>query len=156
MPPNEFARRYLEDLLSFFGLNTRVEDNFNEEDRVVELVVPSSALNGFLIGQRGRNLHSIQHLLNLVVRKEGYEEVAVVVDIAGYKREHYDRLSRQAENIARSVVESGIEQALEPMSAAERRAIHQAISAIEGVNSESAGEGRDRHVVIKSTKKPKT
>ena len=147
MPANEFARRYLEDLLSFFGLNTRVEDHV--ADNTIELMVPSSRLNGFLIGQRGQNLRSLQHLTNMAVRRGGYDEMTVVIDVAGYKKQRYDRLARQARGLAEEVLSSGQPKELEPMNAAERRVVHQAIGEIAGLSSESSGEGRDRHIVIK-------
>lgn len=147
LPVNEFARRYLEDLLSFFGLNTRVEDSLSEE--VVELNVPSSGLNGFLIGKHGQNLRSLQHLMNLVIRRSGYDDITVVVDIAGYKRQRNERLAQHTRSLAEEVLSSGIEKSLLPMSAAERRVIHQVIGEIEGLMSESQGEGRDRHVIIR-------
>ncbi len=149
MPANEFARRYLEDLLSFFGLNTSVEDQL--VDSTVELMVPSSRLNGFLIGQRGQNLQSMQHLTNMAVRRGGYEDVTVVIDVAGYKKQRYERLARQAQGIAEEVLASGQDRELEPMNPAERRVVHQAIGEIEGLSSDSSGEGRDRHIVIKKT-----
>lgn len=149
IPVNEFARRYLEDLLSFFGLNTRVEDKLNEG--VVELNVPTSALNGFLIGQHGQNLRSIQYLLNLVTRQAGYEETTVVIDIAGYRRQQAERLTKRIVGIIDEVKASGEERKLEPMSAADRRVVHQAVTEADGVESASAGEGRDRAVVIRKS-----
>jgi spoIIIJ-associated protein len=147
VPANEFARRYLEDLLSFFGLNTRVDDKLDEN--VVELAVPSRHLNGFLIGQRGQNLRSLQHLMNMVVRRGGYDEITVVIDIAGYRAQANRRLAEKAKALALEVLESGEERTFLPMSAGDRRVIHQTIGEIEGVESESSGEGRDRHVVIR-------
>lgn len=147
--PNEFARHYLEDLISFFGLNTKVEDNF--EEGTVELKVPSTRLNGFLIGQRGQNLRAIQHLTNMAIRSAGFEEVTVVIDVANYKEHRNQRLARKVQGIAADVAASGSEHKLEPMSAYERRVVHKAIGESKGVTSESTGEGRERQVVIKPT-----
>lgn len=149
VPAPEYARRYLEDLLSFFGLNVRVEANV--DDRTVELNVPTSALNGFLIGQHGQNLRSLQYLMNMVLRAQGYEETMVVVDVAGYKRQRHARLAEQAGHMAKEVLSTGQDKHLQPMGAAERRVVHQAIGDIDGVESASEGDGRDRHIVIKPT-----
>ncbi len=147
IPAPEFARRYLEDLLSFFGLNTKVEDS--ESEGVVELAVPSTRLNGFLIGSGGQNLRSLQHLLNTVVHAKGYEGVTVVIDIAGYRKQHQEKVAERAVELAQKAIASGETIHLESMSPADRRAAHQALSEIEGITSDSEGEGRDRHIVIK-------
>lgn len=147
---SSFAQKYLEDLLSFFGLNTSVE--VEESDDRLTLQVPSSHLNGFLIGAHGDNLRSLQYLTNMSLRAAGYEDTQVMVDIAGYRQQRNERLTKQADQLAQQVLQSGKELAMEPMSAFERRIVHQAIGEIDGVTSASSGEGRDRHVVIQPTK----
>lgn len=143
----DFAKQFLEDLLSFFGLNTQVEAK-REED-TIQLNVPSSEQNGFLIGQHGDNLRSLQHLTNMALKRSGSENVAVVVDVAGYKAQRSERLSEHVKKLAQEVITSGVEKTLEPMSSYERRVVHKTISEIDGVESGSVGEGRDRRVVIK-------
>lgn len=148
IPVNEFARRYLEDLLSFFGLNVRVEDSLSDEGTTVELNVPSTGLNGFLIGQHGRNLQSIQYLTNMSVRTKGYEQTVIIVDVAGYKRQQRERLQQKARGIIEQVVSSGQTYTFEPMNPAERRVIHQLATEMGSVASASAGDGLGRHVVL--------
>lgn len=145
----DFAQHYLEDLLSFFGLNTTVDAR--EVETTIELEVPSTRLNGFLIGAHGESLRSLQYLTNMALKSSGYEDTVAVIDIAGYKKQQNERLTQQAQKIAQEVRDSGSEHAFEPMSAYERRVVHQAVSEIGGVTSESAGEGRDRHVIVKPT-----
>ncbi len=145
----DFAKQFLEDLLSFFGLNTQVEAK-REED-TIQLNVPSSEQNGFLIGQHGDNLRSLQHLTNMALKRSGSENVAVVVDVAGYKAQRSERLSEHVKKLAQEVITSGVEKTLEPMSSYERRVVHKTISEIDGVESGSVGEGRDRRVVIRSS-----
>ena len=156
IPVNEFARRYLEDLLSFFGLNVRVEDKLTEDGQRVELNVPSTRLNGFLIGQAGRNLGSLEHLTNMAVWAGGYEQIRVGVDVAGYKAQQAQRLTKRTQEVTRTVLDTGQPHEFEPMNAAQRRVIHQTVGEIAGVESASAGEGRTRHVVIKPTSTPST
>src|SRR5687767_3288760 len=130
----DFAQKYLEDLLSFFGLNMQVEAD--EEQDTVMLQVPSTHLNGFLIGAHGENLRSLQYLTNMALRSAGFESMAVV-DIAGYRRQRNERLTARAKQVAEQVLSEGREQTLDPMSAFERRIIHQAVSEVEGVSSQS-------------------
>lgn len=152
MSAREFAVDFLENLVSFFGVNVLVESEEDEEDNVVMLNVPSTHLNGFFIGQKGDNLHALQNLTNMALKSNGYEDVSVTVDVAGYKKQRNQRLQKEVGRIAEGVKESGEDHEMEPMNAYERRITHRAIGDIEGVESESTGEGRDRKVVIKKSK----
>jgi spoIIIJ-associated protein len=142
----QFAKKYLEDLLSFFGLNTDV--HATSEDDVIELEVPSTHLNGFLIGQRGENMRAMQSLVSNALKNKGYEYTRVNVDIAEYKKQRAERLAEQAEVWMQAVKDSGEPMELNPMNAADRRTVHKVAQEF-GIVSESAGEGRDRHVTLK-------
>jgi spoIIIJ-associated protein len=142
-----YAKKYLEDLLSFFGLNTDV--HATSDDEVIQLNVPSTHLNGFLIGQHGDNMRSLQYLTSTALKNNGYEHNRVNVDIAEYKKQRADRLREHAETWVRQVRDSGQPMDLEPMNAADRRIVHQ-LAAEYGLTSESAGDGRDRHIVLKT------
>ncbi len=141
-----YAKKYLEDLLSFFGLNTDV--HATSEDDVIELEVPSTHLNGFLIGQKGENMRSMQFLISSALKNQGFEYTRVNVDVAEYKKQRAQRLSVTAEEWVKKVKESGEPMALQPMNAADRRTVHK-LAQEWGLISESAGEGRDRHIVLK-------
>jgi spoIIIJ-associated protein len=140
-----YAKKYLEDLLSFFGLNTDVYAT--SDDEVIQLNVPSTHLNGFLIGQHGDNMRSLQYLTSTALRNNDYEHNRVNVDIADYKKQRADRLRERAETWVKQVRDSGEPMDLEPMNPADRRVVHQ-LAAEYGLTSESAGDGRDRHIVL--------
>lgn len=141
-----YAKKFLEDLLSFFGLNTDVRAT--SEDDVIELEVPSTHLNGFLIGQRGENMRAMQFMVSNALKNQGYQYTRVNVDVAEYKKQRAERLAAQAEDWMKKVKESSQPMELKPMNAADRRTIHK-VAQEYGVTSESAGEGRDRHIVLK-------
>ncbi len=145
-----FAKKYLEDLLSFFGLNTDVYAT--SDDEVIQLSVPSTHLNGFLIGQRGENMRSLQYLTSTALKNNGHEYNRVNVDIADYKKQRADRLRTKAEDWVKKVKDSKEPLELEPMNAADRRVVHQLASEY-GLASESAGFGRDRHIVLSAQNK---
>lgn len=145
-----YAKKYIEDILSFFGLNTDVQAR-QAEDRVIELSVPSTHLNGFLIGQRGDTLRSLQFMVNTALRAQGHDDYRVSLDIADYKRHRQDRLAEQVEKWVDEVKKSGEAMELRPMNAADRRVVHQVVGEDSKVTSESLGEGRDRRVVIAPT-----
>jgi spoIIIJ-associated protein len=141
-----YAKKYLEDLLSFFGLNTDVYAT--SDDEVIQLNVPSTHLNGFLIGQRGENMRSLQYLTSTALKNNNYANNRVNVDIAEYKKQRADRLRDKAEAWVKEVRDSGEPMNLDPMNAADRRVVHK-LAAEYGLTSESAGEGRERHIVLK-------
>ena len=141
-----YAQKYLEDLLSFFGLNTQVDAT--HDDEVIQLNVPSTAMNGFLIGQHGDTMRSLQYIVSTALKNQGHEFWRVNVDIAGYKQQRADRLSEVAEEWVAKVKSSGEPMELKPMNAADRRIIHK-LADESGLMTESVGEGRDRRVVLK-------
>lgn len=144
----QFAKKYLEDLLTFFGLNTAVEASADGE--VIQLNVPSTNLNGFLIGQRGDNMRALQYLTSTALKNNDFEHARVNVDVAEYKKQRNDRLREKATDWVKQVVASGEPMDLQPMNAADRRVIHQ-LAVEYNLASESAGDGRDRHIVLKPT-----
>ncbi|MBX6334832.1 single-stranded DNA-binding protein [Candidatus Saccharibacteria bacterium] len=141
-----YAKKYLEDLLSFFGLNTDVYAT--SEDDVIELEVPSTRLNGFLIGQKGENMRAMQFLVSSALKNQGFEYTRVNVDVAEYKKQRARRLAKTAETWVKKVKETGEPMELKPMNAADRRTVHK-VAAEWGIVSESIGEGKDRRVVLK-------
>jgi len=142
-----YAKKYLEDLLSFFGLNTDVYAT-TEDHEAIELNVPSTHLNGFLIGQRGDTMRSLQYVISSALKSQNFQHTRVNVDIADYKKHRAERLVKEAEDWFKEVQDSGKPKELAPMNAAERRVLHQAASDY-GLQTESIGEGRDRHIVLK-------
>lgn len=141
-----FAKKYLEDVLSFFGLNTEV--HVSCDDEVIELTVPSTAMNGFLIGQRGDTLRSLQQLISTTLKNREAEVNRVNLDIADYKKQRNERLVEKVADWVKQVRDSGESMDLPMMNAAERRVVHQAISDYSDVETQSEGEGRDRHIVL--------
>lgn len=142
-----YAKKYLEDLLSFFGLNTDVYAT-TEDEEVIELNIPSTHLNGFLIGQRGETMRALQFVVSSALKNQNYTYTRVNVDVAEYKKQRADRLATTAEEWIKKVQDSGAPYELRPMNAADRRVIHR-VAADAGIVSDSVGEGRDRHIVLK-------
>jgi spoIIIJ-associated protein len=146
----QYAKRYLEDVLSFFGLNVEVYAT-NSDDEVIELHVPSSHLNGFLIGQRGETMRALQFMVMNALRNGDYVVTRVNVDVADYKKHRSDRLAEEAQEWVDKVKASGESMELKPMNPADRRTIHK-LADEAGIQTESVGEGRDRHIVLKPAK----
>ena len=106
---------------------------------------------GVLIGRRGETMESLSYLTSLVINRMEGSYVKLGLDVAGYRGKREDDLAALAGRIAERVKRTGCYYEMEPMNPYERHLIHTAIAAIDGVRSESTGEGTDRRVVIYST-----
>ncbi len=106
---------------------------------------------GALIGRRGETMESLSYLASLVVNRMEGPYVKLGLDVGGYRNKREDDLSALAKRIADRVIRTGCYYEMEPMNPYERHIIHTAIAEIDGVRSESKGEGPARHVVLYST-----
>lgn len=106
---------------------------------------------GALIGRRGETMESLSYLASLVANRLEGDYIKLGLDVAGYRDKRESDLTALAQRIGAKVRKTGRSFAMEPMNPYERRIIHSAISKMEGVRSESKGEGPARHVVLYST-----
>ena len=106
---------------------------------------------GVLIGRRGETMESLSYLTSLVVNRMEGSYVKLGLDVAGYRGKREDDLAALAGRLCERVKRTGCYYEMEPMNPYERHIIHTAVAAIDGVRSESKGEGADRRVVIYST-----
>ncbi|HEY1635628.1 MAG TPA: RNA-binding cell elongation regulator Jag/EloR [Acidimicrobiales bacterium] len=143
----EMARLFVSDLLDRFGASGTVEVVELDEE-TVEVSVQGQDL-GLLIGHKGATLASLQELTRTVVQRHtGGQTARVLVDVAGYRQKRRAALERFARQVADEVRESGNEQQLEPMTPPDRKVIHDAVNAIDGVATRSEGLEPQRRVVV--------
>ena len=140
------AQKFLEDVLSFFGLNVVITATTDED--VIELSVPSTHLNGFLIGQHGETLRALQAMVSTMLKNAEAELFRVNIDVADYKKHRADNLLEQLKEWVETLRETKEPMALRPMSGADRRTIHRGLEDYADVTSHSEGELRDRHIVL--------
>ena len=148
----------LENILGFLAL----EGSFEVVEGPEEVKVSIEASDpGRLIGFKGETLDALQFLVNLAANKDSNKDnkenfKRVVIDVAGWRENKEADLERRARSWAEEVKESGEEVELDPMPSWQRRIVHMVVSETEGVESESLGEGRERHLVIRpsSAKSP--
>lgn len=141
----DFAKKYLEDLISFFGVNVSVEVSC--EDDVIELAVSSSELNSLLIGHNAETLRSLQYLISTTLRNKEAALARVNVDIADYKRQRADKIAAQAREWIAAVRATG-DSYVGNLNAADRRVVHRVADEYEDIRTFSEGEGRDRRIII--------
>ena len=144
-----FATKYVEDLLSFFGINVAVYSTI--EDDVIQLSVPSTSINSLLIGKNANNLRALQHVVSMTLVARNAEVTRVNIDVADYKRQRADKIEHQAEQWIRQVRATGKERILD-LNAADRRVVHRFASDYSDIETFSTGEGRERrlHIVKKA------
>ena len=106
---------------------------------------------GALIGRRGETMEALSYLASLVANRQEGSYVKLGLDVGGYRSKREKDLQALARRTAAKVAKTGRCFALEPMNPYERRIVHSAVSEMEGVRSESTGEGIERRVVIYST-----
>ena len=123
-----------------------VEDVDGEENQVLVGVTVTNPAG--LIGFKGKNLVSVQLILGLMVRNQVGENIRVLLDVNNYRGEQKERLEKTAKDLANKVLTTGKEVHMANMSAYERRICHMVLADIEGISSDSEGEGEERHIVI--------
>lgn len=140
------AGAFVAGLLDTFAIDAQV-DTVIEEDSI--LVDVQGAELGLLVGPKGATMQAIEELTRAVVLRHGSGSGARInVDVAGYRAKRREALAAFTRQLAEKVIETGTAQALEPMSAADRKVVHDTAAEIDGVQTVSEGEDYRRRVVI--------
>lgn len=141
----EFARTFLQDIISFFGENIDVDADV--EGDVIELYVESSDSNSILIGRNAETLRSLQYLVSTALRNKDASLTRVNVDIADYKKQREEKIAEKARGWIEEVRATGNSH-IARINAADRRIVHRVASEYSDIRTYSEGEGRDRHIII--------
>ncbi len=143
----EAAQEFLAGLVREFGLDAEVD--FSEVDEETVQVSASGDDLGLLVGPRGATLAAVQDLTRTFVQRQSENRTdRILVDVGGYREKRNAALRRFAEGIVEEVRSTGTERALEPMSPADRKVIHDTVNEIDGVETRSDGVEPSRYVVI--------
>lgn len=142
----QIAVSYLSDIFEKMGVAGTTITPIHQNEAVVLKVEGEKA--GTLIGRRGETMEALSYLASLAANRTGGDYLKLGLDVAGYRSKRESDLASLAHRIGARVLKNSRSQELEPMNPYERRIIHSAISEMEGVHSESRGEGADRRVVI--------
>ena len=141
----EFAKKYLSDMLSFFGINVDVTSQLTDD--VIELSVPSTDINSLLIGRNAETLRSMQLLVSTALRSREAAVYRVNIDIADYKKQREEKIAKQAREWIEEVLATGDSKVVD-LNAADRRVVHHVASEYDTIETFSEGEGRDRRIII--------
>lgn len=143
------AADFLDELLSRMDIDAIAEPNLHDGHMYVDIVDGPADDMALLIGHDGQTLEAIQELTRMAVGRRLDQRVRVIVDVDDHRKRHEARLAELARKLADRVLETGQEEELEPMNSYERKLVHDAVSGIEGIETESRGIDPDRYVVIR-------
>lgn len=145
------VEEFLAGLVNALGLEGEVRSTLDDGVIKAEVIGEQTEV---LVGHKGSLIRNVQELSRTVLQRSFSRPARVMVDIAGYGARRREALGIYAARLASSALEEGGEVMLEPMNAADRKVVHDAIAGIDGVRSYSEGEEPRRSVVIASEAPP--
>lgn len=143
----EFIFNYLGDF--FTNINMDIEVIISPNSNGFNILLNNDEENARLIGKNGRTLHALNTILRGAVNNQFKNKYDIELDINNYQKNRNKKLINESIKIAKNVRRTKIDASLDPMSNIERKIIHEALAKFKYVRTESEGEGRNRHIVIK-------
>ena len=141
----DFLREYVQTFFNHFDSETTVEVVRNNESFTISI---DASNNAILIGKSGQTLQAINTVVKGAVSSAFKRRFQVMVDINNYKNERYEKVRAMAQRIAKSVQRTKIAAVLDPMPNDERKIVHQTLSSMRNIKTESEGDGRNRRLRI--------
>lgn len=141
----EYAQSYLKNSIEALGIECKVSPSL--KDDIICLTIDSDR-NPLLIGKNGSTLQALNELTRIAISNHFKHRYRVLLDINGYKDDKYDRIAKMARRIAHEVQKTHQDATLDPMPADERRIVHNALTNMPNIKTESSGFGKNRQVNI--------
>ena len=142
----EYINEYFKELGKAMNIDIETEVLYKNDSFNITLLTSNNSL---LIGTEGKNLQAIQNLLRQSLKIKTGVSIKANIDISNYKEKKLHQLEREVKKIAKEVQKTKVDVSLDPMNSYERRYIHNAINEWHNISTESEGEGKDRHIVIR-------
>lgn len=140
-----FIKNYIQQYFDNAELDGEVEIT---NDNGFYRISVNTSNNAILIGKNGRTLQAFNRLVKVAASAQFKKKVRLLIDVNGYKQERYEKLTRMAIRVAKDVSRTKIDASLDPMTADERKAIHNALADMPNISTHSEGEGDKRHINI--------
>lgn len=138
------VEEFLSGLTTAFGLDARVVIDTTDG----EINAKIEGKHGLLLGPKARTLDAIQELTRVAAQRTAPSSIRIKVDVGGYRAQRKASLEAFAVTAAERAIADGTEVVLEPMSSADRKAVHDRLGEFDGVSTRSAGNDPRRHVII--------
>ncbi|MGD8743978.1 MAG: R3H domain-containing nucleic acid-binding protein [Candidatus Woesebacteria bacterium] len=148
----KLVEKISEKLFSLIGVEADPEVTHDEENEAVLVNIDTQDEAGLLIGNRGETLISIQTILGMIFMRETGKWRRILVNVADWREKQEDKLKDLAKQAADRAKESGDEQRLYNLNAAQRRIVHLELAEDKDIETESIGEGVERYLIVKSKK----
>ena len=141
---------FLEGLAKSFGIEATVQNVAADEDSFEVNLDGDDKELGLLIGPNGNHLVAIHEVSKTMLQRRlsGLDRARIRVDVGGYRSRRREALRAYVQELAQNVISSGVEKGLEPMNAADRKVVHDAVNEIDGVSTVSVGDEPRRRVVL--------
>lgn len=140
------------ELLSLMGTKAQAKASEDKKNEAVRIDIETEEETGLLIGRHGETIEAIQSVLSMMLKKKTGDWVRVVVDVGGWREKQEERLRDLATQTAERTKETGEGQPLYNLSPAQRRVIHLTLADDPDIETESAGEGEERYLIIRPKK----
>ncbi len=141
----EFARNYVVDGISALGFESRVSPTL--KDDIINLKIESDR-NPIIIGKNGVSLQALNELVRIAVNNHFHKRFRILLNVSDYKEEKYAKITLFAKRIAHEVQKTKVNAVLDPMTADERRMVHNALTGMPHIKTESTGFGKNRQINI--------
>ena len=141
----EHAKEVIENLLKLMDMDLTI-DRISVGNNIEISLSGNDA--GWLIGKKGTTLEAFQFIVNKIVNRFPEDRCYIVLDIAGYRERQKNSLIKLAQALAEKAKKTGKVQIMEPMPTYKRRIVHNALSRINGIYTESEGEGEEKQIKI--------
>lgn len=145
----EFVKKTANKILSLMGTNAEANVAEDKENEAYIVDIDTEEEAGLLIGKKGETINALQMILGMIYRQKNQEWKRIMVNVADWRSKQEDRLNDMAVQAAERARETGQPQHLYNLTPSQRRIIHLNLSEVEDIETESAGEGRDRYLVVK-------
>lgn len=148
--PKDIIKKTTEELLKNLQVEAKIDVTEEETGFMVNI---NTTETGLLIGYHGEVVNSLQVLLGVIVYKKLNKWVRVVVDVGDYRKRREEAIKRMVEKGLEEAIVTKQDVILPHLSPLERRIVHVTLATHPEAYSQSEGEGKDRHVVIKLRQK---
>lgn len=145
----------VEKLLDLMGVVAEHSIVYEEENQAFLIQIDSEKEIGLLIGVRGETINAVQTFIGMALKLRTGEWHRVIVNVGDWREKQADKLTELALSAAARAKETGDDQPLYNLSAADRRLVHMALVDDKEIETESFGEGEDRYLIIKLSKNSK-
>ncbi len=142
----EFTEKYIQEICKAVGLEVSTKPIV--KNGLIKILIETDH-NPLLIGRNGETLRSLNELVKIAVNNKFHLKFKILLDISEYKNKKYIKVVSLAKRVAKKVLESHIDAKLDPMTPDERKKVHGALTNWKYIKTESAGDGKERSVVIK-------